>query len=67
MAQAGWYFAPTLEAPDMTICYLCNLGLGGWEEEDSPMYVVLSSAPGAGTPARQRQELVRASSRNRGH
>jgi len=23
----------------MTICYKCNLGLGGWEEEDSPMCV----------------------------
>ena len=41
----------------MTICYLCNLGLGGWEEEDSPMYVVLSCA-------RRRQERVRVSGRN---
>lgn len=37
LALAGFYYRPSIEAPDNTICYMCERQLDGWEEEDDPV------------------------------
>lgn len=37
LARAGFYYKPSVEAPDNTICYMCERQLDGWEEEDDPI------------------------------
>ncbi|KAL9109768.1 MAG: hypothetical protein Q9227_005637 [Pyrenula ochraceoflavens] len=34
LAQAGFYYKPSVTAPDNTCCFLCDRNLDGWEEED---------------------------------
>lgn len=36
MAQAGFAFQPTSDAPDFGSCSWCDLGLDGWEPSDDP-------------------------------
>ncbi|KAH8699112.1 hypothetical protein BGW36DRAFT_358620 [Talaromyces proteolyticus] len=36
MAEAGWYFCPNDESPDLASCPYCKLSLDGWEETDDP-------------------------------
>ena len=37
LALAGFYYKPSAEAPDNTICYMCERQLDGWEEDDYPV------------------------------
>lgn len=37
LALAGFYYKPSAEAPDNTICYMCERQLDGWEEDDDPV------------------------------
>jgi hypothetical protein len=37
LALAGFYYKPTVDAPDNTICHMCERQLDGWEEEDDPV------------------------------
>ncbi|OKL56120.1 hypothetical protein UA08_08699 [Talaromyces atroroseus] len=36
MVEAGWYFCPNEESPDLASCPYCKLSLDGWEETDNP-------------------------------
>uniref|UniRef100_A0A093VFE6 Protein bir1 n=1 Tax=Talaromyces marneffei PM1 TaxID=1077442 RepID=A0A093VFE6_TALMA len=36
MVEAGWYFCPNEESPDLASCPYCKLSLDGWEEADDP-------------------------------
>ncbi|EED22299.1 chromosome segregation protein BIR1, putative [Talaromyces stipitatus ATCC 10500] len=36
MVEAGWYFCPNEESPDLASCPYCKLSLDGWEESDDP-------------------------------
>ncbi|KAI1386623.1 uncharacterized protein F4822DRAFT_410694, partial [Hypoxylon trugodes] len=47
-AQAGFFFEPTPEAPDNTVCFLCLKALAGWEENDSPLEEHLRLSPHCG-------------------
>ncbi|KAI1740822.1 hypothetical protein F4680DRAFT_417884 [Xylaria scruposa] len=47
-ARAGFYFAPTPELPDNTICFLCCQKFGGWEEDDNPFVEHLRLSPHCG-------------------
>ena len=37
LAVAGFYYKPSAEAPDNTVCYMCERQLDGWEEDDEPI------------------------------
>ncbi len=47
-ASAGFYFEPTPQAPDNTICFLCLKSIAGWEENDSPVEEHLRLSPHCG-------------------
>ncbi|KAK6957548.1 hypothetical protein Daesc_000335 [Daldinia eschscholtzii] len=47
-AQAGFYFEPTPEAPDNTVCFLCVKAFKGWEENDNPLEEHLRLSPHCG-------------------
>ncbi|RYC63588.1 hypothetical protein CHU98_g2626 [Xylaria longipes] len=47
-ARAGFYFAPTPEFPDNTVCFLCCANMGGWEEDDIPFVEHLRLSPHCG-------------------
>lgn len=47
-ANAGFYFAPTPEYPDNTVCFLCYKNMGGWEEDDDPFVEHLRLSPHCG-------------------
>ncbi|KAI1660940.1 hypothetical protein F4813DRAFT_268600 [Daldinia decipiens] len=47
-AQAGFYFDPSPEAPDNTVCFLCVKAFKGWEENDSPLEEHLRLSPRCG-------------------
>ncbi|KAI3332419.1 hypothetical protein HD806DRAFT_194051 [Xylariaceae sp. AK1471] len=47
-ARAGFYFEPTPEFPDNTVCFLCCKNMGGWEEDDSPFEEHLRLSPNCG-------------------
>ncbi|KAJ2997712.1 hypothetical protein NUW58_g560 [Xylaria curta] len=47
-ARAGFYFAPTLEDPYNTVCFLCCKNMGGWEEYDNPFEEHLRLSPRCG-------------------
>ncbi|MCJ1244888.1 hypothetical protein MMC30_002089 [Trapelia coarctata] len=48
LAQAGFYFAPTVSAPDNATCFLCERGLDGWEADDDPVREHLNFATDCG-------------------
>ncbi|KAL7627764.1 hypothetical protein AAE478_001959 [Parahypoxylon ruwenzoriense] len=47
-ARAGFYFKPTPEAPDNTVCFLCFKSLAGWEGDDNPLEEHLRLSPHCG-------------------
>ncbi|KAI0830997.1 hypothetical protein F5Y06DRAFT_281677 [Hypoxylon sp. FL0890] len=47
-AQAGFFYEPTANAPDNTVCFLCLKALAGWEENDSPVEEHLRLSPHCG-------------------
>ncbi|KAI0021232.1 hypothetical protein F4780DRAFT_293780 [Xylariomycetidae sp. FL0641] len=47
-ARAGFYFAPTSEHPDNTVCFLCLKNVDGWEENDNPFEQHLRLSPHCG-------------------
>ncbi|KAI0111508.1 hypothetical protein F4814DRAFT_422689 [Daldinia grandis] len=47
-AQAGFYFDPSPEAPDNTVCFLCVKAFKGWEENDRPLEEHLRLSPRCG-------------------
>ncbi|KAJ8126002.1 hypothetical protein O1611_g7635 [Lasiodiplodia mahajangana] len=47
-ARAGFYFAPTSEFPDNTVCFLCSKNMGGWEDDDNPFEEHLRLSPRCG-------------------
>ncbi|KAI0873541.1 hypothetical protein GGS24DRAFT_384532 [Hypoxylon argillaceum] len=47
-ARAGFYFAPTREFPDNTVCFLCDKNMEGWEEDDNPFVEHLRLSPRCG-------------------
>ncbi|KAI0447660.1 hypothetical protein F4803DRAFT_499025 [Xylaria telfairii] len=47
-ARAGFYFAPTPDYPDNTVCFLCCKNMGGWEEDDNPFVEHLRLSPHCG-------------------
>ncbi|OTB06474.1 hypothetical protein M426DRAFT_20924 [Hypoxylon sp. CI-4A] len=47
-AQAGFFFDPTVEAPDNTVCFLCLKSITGWEENDNPVEEHLRLSPHCG-------------------
>ncbi|KAL7415109.1 hypothetical protein BDY24DRAFT_338473 [Mrakia frigida] len=36
LAEAGWFYTPTKDDPDLVTCFLCGKQVGGWGEEDDP-------------------------------
>lgn len=36
LAEAGFFFNPSVEEPDNCQCFSCGLQLGGWDEDDDP-------------------------------
>lgn len=48
LARAGFYFDPTPEYRDNTVCFLCRKNLGGWEEDDRPFEEHLRLSPRCG-------------------
>ncbi|KAI1133215.1 hypothetical protein F5Y10DRAFT_131483 [Nemania abortiva] len=47
-ARAGFYFAPTPEFPDNTVCFLCGKNMGGWEKDDNPFEEHIRLSPRCG-------------------
>ncbi|RYO84908.1 hypothetical protein DL762_005432 [Monosporascus cannonballus] len=47
-ARAGFYFDPTPEYPDNTVCFLCSRKIGGWEDGDNPFEEHLRLSPNCG-------------------
>ncbi|RYP62639.1 hypothetical protein DL771_009632 [Monosporascus sp. 5C6A] len=47
-ARAGFYFDPTPEYPDNTVCFLCSRKIGGWEDGDNPFEEHLRLSPQCG-------------------
>ncbi|RYP46838.1 hypothetical protein DL768_007005 [Monosporascus sp. mg162] len=47
-ARAGFYFDPTPEYPDNTVCFLCSRKIGGWEDGDNPFEEHLRLSPHCG-------------------
>ncbi|KAI0133010.1 inhibitor of apoptosis domain-containing protein [Xylariales sp. AK1849] len=48
LARAGFYFEPTQEQPDNTVCFLCQKRIGGWEHGDDPIEEHLRLSPHCG-------------------
>jgi hypothetical protein len=48
MAKAGFFFYPTQENPDNTICFLCKRSIVGWERGDNPFIEHLTLSPDCG-------------------
>lgn len=38
MAEAGFYYCGTAQAPDWVRCVVCHQDMDGWEENDDPRY-----------------------------
>lgn len=38
LAEAGFYFAPTMAEEDLVVCAYCDLSLDGWERTDDPLH-----------------------------
>lgn len=36
LAEAGFYYSPSVDDTDNVECFLCGKQLGGWEEDDDP-------------------------------
>ena len=36
LADAGFFFDPDEDAPDKTVCFVCELSLANWEVDDEP-------------------------------
>ncbi|KAI2628421.1 hypothetical protein GGS21DRAFT_243312 [Xylaria nigripes] len=47
-ARAGFYFQPSPESPDNTICFLCRKNMKGWEQDDNPFEEHLRLSPNCG-------------------
>ncbi|KAI8628206.1 hypothetical protein F5Y19DRAFT_145055 [Xylariaceae sp. FL1651] len=47
-ARAGFYFEPTTDYPDNTVCFLCCKNMGGWEDNDNPFEEHLRLSPHCG-------------------
>ncbi|KAI0469569.1 hypothetical protein F4859DRAFT_135582 [Xylaria cf. heliscus] len=47
-ARAGFYFAPSSEYIDTTVCFLCCKSMSGWEEDDNPFVEHLRLSPHCG-------------------
>ncbi|KAI0011326.1 hypothetical protein F4779DRAFT_574375 [Xylariaceae sp. FL0662B] len=47
-ARAGFYFDPSPERPDNTVCFLCLKQVGGWEADDNPFEEHLRLSPHCG-------------------
>lgn len=47
-AEAGFFFEPTIHAPDNTVCYLCLKPVAGWETNDNPVEEHLRLSPHCG-------------------
>ncbi|KAH9908507.1 hypothetical protein F4778DRAFT_350125 [Xylariomycetidae sp. FL2044] len=47
-ARAGFFFEPTPDYPDNTVCFLCLKQMGGWEENDNPFEEHLRLSPQCG-------------------
>ncbi|KAI1339496.1 hypothetical protein F5Y15DRAFT_74589 [Xylariaceae sp. FL0016] len=47
-ARAGFFFEPTPNHPDNTVCFLCLKNVGGWEENDNPFEEHLRLSPTCG-------------------
>ncbi|KAK0702075.1 hypothetical protein B0T26DRAFT_540269 [Lasiosphaeria miniovina] len=45
LASAGFFFDPFPESLDNAVCFLCNKGLDGWEEDDNPLEEHLKHSP----------------------
>ncbi|MCJ1388863.1 hypothetical protein MMC18_001713 [Xylographa bjoerkii] len=48
LAMAGFFYAPTISCSDNAICFICEKGLDGWEEEDNPVKEHLNYSPECG-------------------
>ncbi|KAK5987944.1 Protein bir1 [Cladobotryum mycophilum] len=48
LARAGFFFRPSPESPDNTVCFLCEKGLDGWEAGDDPLVEHVKHAPHCG-------------------
>ncbi|KAI1639097.1 hypothetical protein F4809DRAFT_658419 [Biscogniauxia mediterranea] len=48
LVRAGFFFQPTDESPDNTVCFLCLRNIGGWEETDNPFEEHLRLSPHCG-------------------
>ncbi|KAF5019646.1 hypothetical protein F66182_8350 [Fusarium sp. NRRL 66182] len=48
LARAGLFFSPAPQNPDNAICFLCQKGLDGWEENDDPLVEHLKHSPDCG-------------------
>ncbi|KAG5361950.1 Protein bir1 [Yarrowia sp. C11] len=38
LAEAGFYFAPTVAEEDLVVCAYCDISLDGWERTDDPLH-----------------------------
>ncbi|KAI1434476.1 hypothetical protein GGR50DRAFT_662629 [Xylaria sp. CBS 124048] len=47
-ARAGFYFQPSPDAPDNTVCFLCQKNMKGWERDDDPFEEHLRLSPHCG-------------------
>ncbi len=45
LAQAGFYFEPSVSKPDNVLCFMCGHALGNWEEQDDPFKVHVEHSP----------------------
>lgn len=45
LARAGFYYKPSLNAPDSVTCFLCERSLDGWDPDDKPVAEHLSHVP----------------------
>lgn len=43
MAKAGFVYTPQERGDDTATCFYCDLALSGWDEDDDPLYVVITS------------------------
>lgn len=48
LAKAGFYYKPSGESNDNTVCYLCERQLDGWEQDDDPLDEHLKHSPECG-------------------
>ncbi|KAI1817929.1 hypothetical protein GGS20DRAFT_423879 [Poronia punctata] len=47
-ARAGFYYEPTPQCPDNTVCFLCCNNMAGWEADDNPFEEHLRLSPHCG-------------------